>query len=260
MPRIEAQQPTPQAETFPVSFVVITHEADAPMMQGLLNTLPANAEVCILTNRQTKDGEEPTLSEVEVKQVGTLTLRLQHWVYAGSFHFAEARNLCDQLATNEWRMWIDTDDRLAHCQHELLRRFATTCPAGYGAAWCGVASYEPSWDGMAQGKITSAYQIRLYRGSIGARWEGRVHEQIYPHIQQLGFNASETSIIVIHTGYMGSVEQREAKLRRNFDLLTKQVVEGATTQHLTNFFESALQDTASALRELDIIKRNKRNG
>jgi len=243
MPRIEPTQPV-TVETFPVSFMLITHDMDAKLLQGFMDTMPKGAEVCILHNSK---GEEESLSEVEVTQHGTLTIRLRRWVYVGDFHFAQARNLCDELATNEWCMWLDTDDRLMHCQHSLLRKFATECPAGYGGAWAGVCSYEPSFEPGGKGRITSAYQLRLYRKSVGARWEGRVHEQIHSSIQGKGYNTAETSVIINHVGYMGSNESRIAKLRRNFDLLTKQVAEGASSPFLQEFFEDALQDTGRAL-------------
>lgn len=238
-------------KVFPVSFMVITCDADAPHLNKMLATLPHGAEVCILHN---KKGEVETLSEVEVISNGAHTIKLRRWVYVGDFHFAQARNLCDELASNDWCMWIDTDDRLAACQHELIESFATNCPAGYGGAWCGVASYEPSWDGMTKGRVTSAYQLRFYRKSVGATWEGRVHEQIHTSIQQNGYATSETSVIVIHTGYMGSVEDRRKKLTRNFDLLTKQVAEGATSPTLTQFYTDALLDTSTALYQLNQLQ------
>jgi len=124
MPRIEPakQEEVKTVETFPVSFMVITCDQDSALMQGLLDTLPRGSEVCILHNAK---GTEESLSEMEVTQLGHITLRLRRWVYVGDFHFAQARNLCDEMSTQEWCMWLDTDDRLMHCQHSLLRKFAT---------------------------------------------------------------------------------------------------------------------------------------
>lgn len=242
-----------QVEKFPVSFCLITCDADAKHLNPMLSTLPRGSEVCILHNAQ---GEVESLSEVEVTQHGTITVMLRRWVYVGDFHFGQARNLCDEMATNDWCMWIDTDDRLNACQHEVIRQFAIKCPAGYGGAWAGVASYENSFDGISKGKVTGAYQLRFYRKSTGARWEGRVHEQIHPAIQHLGFNTSETSVMVLHMGYVGTPEQKVAKLERNLRLLTKQVVEGASTPHLQSFFEEALRDTAAQLQLVNNLRGN----
>jgi len=251
MPTIS--EPKQERQAFPVSFMVITCDDDKERLQGLINTIPQGAELCILYNQR---GESESLSEVEVIDNGAHTVRLRRWTYVGDFHFAQARNLCDELATNEWLMWVDSDDRLSACQHELIRTFATQCPAGYGGAWAGVCSYETSWDGIARGKITSAYQLRFYRKSVGAKWEGRVHEQIHTAIQQRGFQTAETSVIVIHTGYMGSVDDRERKLQRNFDLLTKQVAEGTSSETLTQFYKEALMDTSTALYQLKSLRKN----
>lgn len=252
MPEIVPPQP-PQVERFPISFCVITCDADAGHLNAMLSTLPRGAEVCILHNKQ---GNEESLSEMEVTQHGTITVMLRRWTYVGDFHFAQARNLCDEMATNDWVMWVDTDDRLNACQHELMRSFATKCGPGYGGAWAGVASYENSFDGHTKGRVTGAYQLRFYRKSIGARWEGRVHEQIHPAIQQLGYATSETSVMVLHTGYVGTPEQKIAKLERNFKLLTKQVAEGASSPFLQEFFEGALKDTAAQLLTVQQLRGN----
>jgi hypothetical protein len=60
MPRIE---PTPvetkAVDKFPCSFMLITHDMDAKLLQGFMDTMPKGAEVCILHNAK---GEEESLS------------------------------------------------------------------------------------------------------------------------------------------------------------------------------------------------------
>lgn len=247
------QQGAPEQtqELFPVSFVVITRNEDLQHLARMMETLPQHCEVSILSNMQ---GQEESLSEMEVVQQGTRTIRNRKWIYTGDFHFGHARNLADEMATNDWRFWIDSDDRLAHCQHERIARVAKQAPPGIGGAFAGVVSYEPDYKGVTlnkMGGVTSAYQLRMYRGSTGAKWIGRVHEQIFPNIQKGGWGSQPTSIIVIHEGYNASLEARLAKMERNVELLLMEVHENQD-EGLRSFYANNLRDSMNAMTEMQL--------
>lgn len=238
-------------QTFPVSFVVITRNEDFNHLVAMMNTLPEHCEVCVLSNML---GSEESLSEIETVMMGTRTVHNRKWIYTDVFDFGKARNLADEMATNDWRFWIDSDDRLAHCQHESIRRVATTFPAGIAGAFCGVVSYEPDWKGdtpLQIGSVTSAYQLRMYRGSAGAKWSGRIHEQIFPDLQRLGWGARPTSIIVLHEGYNASLEKRLEKAERNVELLIREVNEN-TDPEMRSFYASYLRDAMQVMSEMQL--------
>ena len=253
----EATQTTESA-TFPVSFVVITRNEDLKHLQQMINTLPPDCEVCILSNMQ---GKEDSLSEIETINVGTRILINRKWIYTGDFDFAKARNLADEMASNDWRFWIDSDDRLAHCQHEQIRRVADTFPAGIAGAFAGVVSYEPDWRGETHahiGSVTSAYQLRMYRGSAGAKWRGRIHEQIYPELQRLGWGARPTAIIVIHEGYNAPLHKRLEKLERNVELLIQEVANNEDDA-MRSFYASYLRDAMRVMSEMQLKLKEREN-
>lgn len=236
---------------FPVSFVVITRNEDLQHLSKMLETLPEHCEVCILSNMA---GEQESIGDVEVLQQGTRTIRNRKWIYSGAFHFGDARNLADEMATNDWRFWIDSDDRLVHCQHEAIRRIAENAPPGFGGAFAGVASYEPDYANKTHkglGTITSDYQLRMYRGACSAKWSGRVHEQIYPNLQALGWGCLPTSIIVIHEGYNASLEKRLEKMERNVELLLMEVNENQD-EGLRSFYANSLRDSMLAMTEMQL--------
>lgn len=239
-------EPVETAELFPVSFCIITNNEDADQLTALMNTLPSGSEVCILTNAP---GKEESLSEVETLHIGSHTVRNRKWVYVGPFHFGQARNLAHEMATNDWMMWIDSDDRLAHCQHEAIRKLATQTKPGTGGAWAGVTSYEPASTASPNdyGRQTAAYQLRFYRKSTGAVWEGRIHEQIHPSIQRNGWGTVATAVCVIHTGYNASLAKRITKMERNVDLLNVQLAECPKDYELRPFYEQALYHSLNQL-------------
>lgn len=233
-------------QVFPVTFCVITNNEDADLLTGLLNTLPSGSEVCILTNMP---GKEESLSETETMTIGSHTVHNRKWIYTGPFHFGKARNLSHEMATNDWIMWVDSDDRLAHCQHEVIRKLALTAKPGTGGAWAGVTSYEPAstTNPNDYGRQTSAYQLRFYRRSTGAEWEGRIHEQIHPAIQRQGWGTVATAVCVIHTGYNASLKDRIRKMQRNVDLLNVQLAECPKDYELRPFYEQALYHSLNQL-------------
>lgn len=242
---------TQEVKAFPVSFVVITRNEDLEHLARMIETLPQHCEICVLSNMQ---GDKDGVTEMEVVQQGTRTIRNRKWIYTGNFHFGHARNLADEMATNDWRFWIDSDDRLAHCQHQKIARVAETAPPGTGGAFAGVVSYEPDYKGETHnnmGGVTSAYQLRMYRGSCGAKWTGRVHEQIYPNLQRLGWGAMPTSVIVLHEGYNAPLAARLAKMERNVELLLLEVHENQD-EGLRSFYANALRDSMNAMAEMQI--------
>jgi glycosyltransferase involved in cell wall biosynthesis len=244
----EPEEPTID-KRYPVSFVVITCNEDLQHLAAMVETLPEYCEVCILSNMQ---GTEESLSEVETLQQGTRTIHNRKWIYTGVFHFGQARNYADEMATNDWRFWIDSDDRLASCHHKTILRVAKQAPPGIGGAFAGVASYEPDYSNKTHlgfGIISSDYQLRMYRGSCGAKWSGRIHEQIYPDLKRLGWGSLPTNVIVIHEGYNASLEKRLEKMERNVELLLIEVNENQD-DGLRSFYANSLRDSMNAMTEM----------
>jgi len=67
-------------------------------------------------------------------------------------------------------------------------------------------------------------QVRMFPRHPKIRFRYKVHEQVLPAIQELGFNTEYTDIMVVHTGYAGPEVIREKQLR-NLAILENEMKE-----------------------------------
>lgn len=220
---LPSEAPQKAVEMFPVSFIVIATEADwEKHHKRLLTTLPHNAEICVCFN---KHGNEDTLSEVATMQMGEATLRYRVWTYSGKFHFGRARNYSAEMATNDWVMWLDCDDRVNVHHHERIRAVTQWTDSGIGAVMCSCVSMHTPIPPNKDPEYQAVKQCRIYKRSTGAEWQFRCHEQIFPSIQKRGYTHAHSSIIVEHAGYEGSYVDLLPRNRRNVELLCHEIAE-----------------------------------
>ncbi len=64
---------------------------------------------------------------------------------------------------------------------------------------------------------------RLFRKLPGVRFEGRIHEQVYPSLEKIGARIETSDIVIRHSGYCLSPERIREKARRNLELLSRQI-------------------------------------
>lgn len=216
------------AGSYPVSICVIsTAEEFAAKGQGMLASLPIDAEVNVLLNKQ---GTTESLSEInELSEYPKL--RVREWTYVGPFSFAEARNHAHDMATHDWVMWLDTDERMVYNQHGDIRQIVQNVPPGYGGIMGMQVSLRTigrhvTGHDTGRGEYEAIGQCRIYRRSTGAKWFGRCHEQIADIVEQAGYRLLPTDVTVVHGGYV--IDDRQAlirKLERNSELLLLQCAE-----------------------------------
>jgi glycosyltransferase involved in cell wall biosynthesis len=128
--------------------------------------------------------------------------------------FAAARNETLRYAHGEWIFWLDADDRILPIEVPKLRALLrglglereaylinTTCRPQY------------SCDGAPQ---LSHY--RLFRRDPRLQWRGRVHEQLRPEPQNLGYQICSHALRIQHLGYSDGALQIK-KAQRNIRLL-----------------------------------------
>lgn len=132
--------------------------------------------------------------------------------------FAAARNAGLDAVTRRWVLWLDGDERLDEAWWPAVRA------AVGGSAVEGVSvrleSTHRADDPVA--RTTGAY-CRLFRADLGARFEGRVHEQILPAIQRVGGRVVESDIRIRHIGYALDEATLTRKKHRNLALLERMV-------------------------------------
>ncbi|MBV9953497.1 MAG: glycosyltransferase [Acidimicrobiia bacterium] len=126
--------------------------------------------------------------------------------------FAAARNTALDLATSEWILYIDADERvvngLAAADLDALADPAVV------AARCRF-SVHPD--------LTRYWEYRLFRNRPDIRYEGRIHETMVPALTRLeaeGHRIVCTSLAIDHLGYVGD---QTAKHHRNLPLVERQV-------------------------------------
>jgi predicted Zn-dependent protease len=128
--------------------------------------------------------------------------------------FAAARNESLRHARGEWIFWLDADDRLAPEQIAKLRSLLenlderpraylmdTVCPARYACEGVQLLTH-----------------VRLFRRHPELRWQGRVHEQLRPPLNDLGYELVYSDVQIEHGGYRDAAT-RQRKLQRDLRLL-----------------------------------------
>ena len=128
--------------------------------------------------------------------------------------FAAARNASLEHATGDWIFWLDADDRLDQENRGRLR----TLFAGLkdeNAAY--IMKYWCPANGAKAGVVTFDH-LRLFRQNPAARWQYRIHEQIHPVLERLGYSIRPSDVTILHLGYQEAAT-RDRKSQRNLRLL-----------------------------------------
>lgn len=139
--------------------------------------------------------------------------------------FAAARNVALQHCTGEWVLYLDADERLHPASARILRDFLQDVPEEVGGIICTIESPHRREDGSSE--LHSGVYPRLFRnyGYPAIRFQGRVHEQISPSLLALGKQIVASPLRILHLGYDQPPEVLQAKVRRNYQLLIRQVQE-----------------------------------
>jgi tetratricopeptide (TPR) repeat protein len=157
----------------------------------------------------------------------TVSIAQKHGAKVGYFtwcnDFSAARNASISLATSDYLLWFDADDRL---------------DPGEGQKLSALKKYlRPAKDRAYMLKINSAtrqtgdrlcFQVRIFPNLPGLHFENRVHEQIAPSIECAGIVIESVDILIRHTGYH-DINETLSKLRRNLSILIEELSAGTGT-------------------------------
>jgi tetratricopeptide (TPR) repeat protein len=128
--------------------------------------------------------------------------------------FAAARNVTLRHASGEWVFWLDADDRLDEENRARLRNLTANLKdenAAYVMKCLCISTQK--------GRSVSIYDhVRLIRKGPGVTWEYRIHEQVRPSLERLGYSIRRSNVEILHVGYQDPALNRN-KCERNLRLL-----------------------------------------
>jgi tetratricopeptide (TPR) repeat protein len=134
--------------------------------------------------------------------------------FAWNDHFSEARNASLLPARGHWVLVLDADETLAFSEHEKLRAEMRDPGAiGYRMPLSNVGLEAQGCD----------YVPRLFRNAPGIFFTGRIHEQAFSSVVQLGrqwgLRDQLGTARITHHGYDPAVKARREKNARNLRLI-----------------------------------------
>jgi glycosyltransferase involved in cell wall biosynthesis len=132
--------------------------------------------------------------------------------------FAQARNYAQAHCPTPWLLWLDADEYLTEPARQRLAWLRGQLSEGLRAYVLWQRSRTPT------GQVVRLPQVRLFRGHPEACWDYRVHEQILPSLERLGYQVCDAQMEVEHTGY-SSAALCWGKRRRNLVLLLRELEE-----------------------------------
>lgn len=239
-----ATRPQDDPEYVPCSFVCIAAETDAHYVMEMLKTIPPKSEVVILWNKRGDDGSVVHRKDVTFANGTIIRYYRTEWQ---ELDFSALRNIAIGLASREWVMWLDADDRLLTHQHGFFTSKLLEYPPGVGGLTCGCVGIQPDpRPGKAhEGAIRyHVPHIRLLRNGYGFRFTGRAHEQIGWAVQEQAFMLVECSLIVHHVGYETDADTMRSKLERNLAGVSAEYL-SATDPERKKFWADMMRREAS---------------
>jgi glycosyltransferase involved in cell wall biosynthesis/predicted Zn-dependent protease len=143
--------------------------------------------------------------------------RVGHFTWCDDF--SAARNAALDLATSDWLLVIDADEELDIPNHEAWRRALAENERR--------AYLLMIHNAKSDGGCHSYLLPRLFRRDARVRYSGRLHEDVAPAMQALGWQPSLLDAAAIrHDGYLDEVVSARGKWERNLAIAMAEVEAG----------------------------------
>ena len=178
-----------------------------------------NVQIVALKTVLDKEIIEPKFEVIGV----TDTLVGLQWSYNdfdSQFDFSYLRNKCDEYATGDWILHMDSDERFASPYDELWDYIDAMEIEDVKGAYVSVFGvYGEHSEATTRQRYINP-NMRLFRNYKGIFWEGICHETIDASVHKDLF--ADTDIMIYHKGYSTSNEVMKEKCERNAKLLIRE--------------------------------------
>lgn len=128
--------------------------------------------------------------------------------------FSAARNYASSIAVNDWVLFLDCDEFIDSSSPNQFRLIADKLPTGIGLLERVNLANPDNLKGSYTDMVPRFYNKQLYE------YTGKIHEQVVSRTNN-PLEGFYIPLRVIHTGYLGTPEEKEKKHIRNLNMLQK---------------------------------------
>ncbi len=211
-----------------LSFIVLVCDDDKQYLRGCLSSIPAGAEIILITvlphlipENGLKNIEEQVYPNGTIMKTGTYFYyepdkELKKWDY---FSFAEIRNAAIKLCTRKFICSLDVDERICIEPDEI--ETLNAMPKDIGGIIVSINNFIYGKDNE-KSKRESLPVLRIFVNDDKVYFIYRAHEQIAQNIINAGFKVIEWTPIIKHLGYLQAMRNEEMminKFKRNYRLM-----------------------------------------
>lgn len=185
-----------------ISAFILTKNSEETIERTLKSLIPLQCSIIILDTGSTDKTVQCCL------QYGCTV-----WYDSWKDDFSLARNTAISYCSTPWLLMIDSDEELSSFDRDIFERHNKNHSIG------GFSVTIKNYLNDSRSSFSKHTYTRIFRNDKRIRFEGKIHEQILPSIQNAGFTIVDSPVEIIHYGY---VENSEEKRQRNRQLLEKE--------------------------------------
>jgi glycosyltransferase involved in cell wall biosynthesis len=132
--------------------------------------------------------------------------------------FSAIRNYADSLATGDWILTLDADERIKPEYVNLLKNLIAQNPE--------IVAYEFTMFNYSNNNTYSCHRrFKAYKNKIGIHYSGKIHETIGDSVKG---KTALAPIPVVHLGYVNREKNLEKAYERNIPILEREVEKDPT--------------------------------
>lgn len=174
---------------------------EAKLLPGMISSLGTLADEILVLNCGSTDKTE----EVAVR----MGARVHDFEWEDDF--SEARNALIDLATGDWLLFLDADERLRPKDLRLLEEMKDSAERMYSVTIQNVLPHR------VVESVLPLQSIRMFRRDREVRFAGRVNESIAKAARKAGWEAAKSALRIQHMGFSQGKRMRRIRNRRIFE-------------------------------------------